>query len=53
MAIGKVVDYTDHTTYYSTFKYISVRLIILIAVKNGLGHMAEDIGNTFCMAQYS
>ena len=50
MAIGKVVDYTDHTTYYSTFKYISVRLIILIAVKNVSVLMAGDIVNTFLMA---
>ena len=47
---GNVVDSSDHNTYSSTIKDVSVRLIILIAVKNGLGLMAEDNGNSFCMA---
>ena len=45
-----VVDFTQHTTYSSTTKDVSVILIILIAVKNELGLMAEDIGNALCMA---
>ena len=45
-----VVYYTEHTRYSSTIKYVSVRLIILIAVKNGLGLVAGDIGNSFFMA---
>ena len=31
---GHVVDSTDHTTYSPTIKYVSVILMILIAVKN-------------------
>ena len=38
---------TPHT---STIKYVSVILVILVAVNNGLGIMAGDIGNTFCMS---
>ena len=48
---GHVVDSTKHTTYSSTIKDVSVRLMILIAVKNGLGLIAGDIGNTLCTAQ--
>ena len=40
-----VVDSTDHTTYSSNIKYVSVILMILIAVKNGSGIMARYIGN--------
>ena len=45
---GHFVDSTDHTTYYYTIKDVSMRLIILISVKNGLGIMARDIGNLLC-----
>ena len=47
---GHVVDSTEHIKYSSTIKYVSVILMILIAVKNVLGIMAGDIGNKFCMA---
>ena len=46
---GHVMDYTNHTTYSSTIKYVSLRLMLLIAVKNGLGLMSVDIGNSLCM----
>ena len=42
---GHVVDYMEHITYSSTIKYVSVRLILLIAVKNGLVLMVVEIGN--------
>ena len=42
---GHVVDSMENTTYLSTIKYVSVRLSLLISVKNGLGIMAGDIGN--------
>ena len=42
---GHVVDSTEHTTYSSTIKYVSARLILLMAVNNGLGIMSGYIGN--------
>ena len=45
---GNVVDSTETTKYSSTIKYMSVRLIIFIAAKNGLGIMAGDIGDSLC-----
>ena len=47
---GVFVDSTEHNTYSSTIKYVSVRLILFIAVKNGLVIMAGDIGNSLCTA---
>ena len=45
---GYVVGYTDNTIYSSIIKYVPVRLMILIVVKNGLGLLAGDIGNVSC-----
>ena len=45
---GHVVDSTEHTTYSSTIKYVSVRLMLLIDVNNGLGIMARYIGDVLC-----
>ena len=42
---GHVVGYNDYTIYSSTIKSVSVRLMILINVKNGLGLINGDIGN--------
>ena len=50
MVAVHAVDYTEYTTYSFTIKYFYVRLMLLIAVKNGLGIMAVDIGNALCMA---
>ena len=47
---GIVVDSTEHNTYSYTIKYVFVRIILFVALKNGLGLMAGDIGNTFCTA---
>ena len=47
---GHVMDSMYHTTYSSNIKYFSVRLMILIAVKNGLGIVAGYIGNAFYIA---
>ena len=47
---GNIVDYTEHTIYSSTIKDVSVRIILLIAEKNGSGIMAGDIGNELCTA---
>ena len=42
------MDNTDNTTYSFTIKYVSMRLMILIYVKNGLGLMNGDIVNELC-----
>ena len=50
LVVGRhVVDSTEYTKYSSTIKYVSMRLMILIAVNNGLGIMYGDIGNALCM----
>ena len=46
---GNVLYSKEYTKYSFTFKYVSVRLIILIDVRNGLGIMNVDIGNALCM----
>ena len=43
-----VVEYKNFTTYSSTIKYVSMRLMMLIKANNGLGIMAGDIGNALC-----
>ena len=45
-----VVDLSEHTTYSSNIKDISVIFMLMIAVKNGLKLMAGYIGNAFCTA---
>ena len=45
-----VVDYKEYTAYSYTIKYLLVRLILLIAVKNWLALMAGDIRNSLCMS---
>eukprot|EP00957_Ditylum_brightwellii_P208693 15358546-Ditylum_brightwellii.AAC.1 len=47
---GHVIDSTGHMTYSSTIKDLSVRLMLLIAMKHDLGFMAGNIGNVFCTA---
>ena len=47
---GHVIDSSEHTTYSSTIKDISVRLMMLVAAKYGLGMISGDIGNAFCTA---
>ena len=47
------MDSTDHTTYSSTNKYVSVRLMILIDTENGLITMAIYIGNELCMNPFA
>ena len=47
---GHVVNYKGYTVYSSTTKNVSTILIILIAVKNGLGVMSVYIGNELCKA---
>ena len=44
---GHVVDASQYVTYSSTIQNISVRLLMLVAVQNGLDLMAGDIGNAF------
>ena len=44
---GHVVDASQHVTYSSTIQDLSVRLLMLVAVQNGLDLMAGDIGNAF------
>ena len=44
---GHVVDASQHITYSSTIQSLSVRLLMLVAVQNGLDLMAGDIGNAF------
>ena len=45
---GHFVNFTEPTTYLSTIKDMSVRLMILVATNNGLVIMAGDIVNTLC-----
>eukprot|EP00957_Ditylum_brightwellii_P064265 4876998-Ditylum_brightwellii.AAC.1 len=47
---GHVVDSSKHTMFSSKVQEISVRLMLLIAVKNNLGMMYGDIGNAFFVA---
>eukprot|EP00957_Ditylum_brightwellii_P177809 13544274-Ditylum_brightwellii.AAC.1 len=47
---GHVIDSSEHTTYSSMIKDISVRLMMLVAAKCGLGMVSGDIGNAFCTA---
>ena len=47
---GHVIDSKDHVTYSSTIKDISVRLLMLVGIQNGLEFMSGDIGNAFCTA---
>ena len=47
---GYVVPSSEHTTLLLTIKDISVRFMLMIAVKNGLVLMAGDTGNAFCTA---
>ena len=45
-----VVDSEKYTTCSSTTKYLLVRLILLVAVKNGLVLVARYIVNALCIA---
>ena len=50
MVGGNILDFTEYTTYSSNIKDVSVRLVLLIAVKNGLKLMDRDIINAFYTA---
>ena len=45
-----VVDSEEYTTCSSTTKYLLVRLIPLVAVKNWFVLIARYIGNTLCVS---
>ena len=47
VAGGNVIDSSSYNTNSTTVHDISIRLMMLIAVKNRLGLMAGDIGNAF------
>lgn len=47
---GHVLDSSRYTKASSTVQGLSVRLLLLIAVQNGLSSMTGDIGNAFCTA---
>ena len=47
---GHVVESSEHTAYSSTIKDTSARLMLMIALKNGFGIMAGDLGNSFFIA---
>ena len=47
---GHVLYSKEYNKYSYAIKYVSVGLIILIDVRNGLGIMNGDIGNAFCMS---
>ena len=44
---GNVVDSSKYSTFLSTIENLSVKLLFLIAVKNGLDLMCGNIGNAF------
>ena len=50
---GYVLESSEDITYSLTIKGISVRLMVMIAVKYRLGLMSEDIGNAFCTAPFT
>ena len=50
VAGGYAVDSKQYTMYSSNINDLSVRLIILISEKNGLGILTRYIGNTLCTA---
>jgi len=47
---GHVIDSSKHNTYSSTVQDLSVRLLQLIAIRNGLSIMTGDISHAFCTA---
>ncbi len=47
---GNVVDCDNYTTFSSTIKDISIRLLMVIAAKNNLHTMTTDVANAFCTA---
>jgi hypothetical protein len=47
---GNVVDCDDYTTFSSTIKDISIRLLMVIAAQNNLHTMTTDVANAFCTA---
>ena len=49
MVGGHVMCSMEHTTYSYTTKYVPVRLMLFIFLKNGLGPMDGDIENSLCM----
>ena len=44
---GNVIDSSKYSTYSSTIGNLSVKLLFLVAVQNGLDLMCGDIGNAF------
>ena len=44
---GNVVDSSKYSTFSSTIENLSVKLLFLVAVQNGLDLMCGDIGNAF------
>eukprot|EP00957_Ditylum_brightwellii_P099964 7617776-Ditylum_brightwellii.AAC.1 len=50
---GHVIDSSNHTTYSSTVRNLSIKLMLLIAMSNNLGMMDGDIDNDFCNAPCS
>ena len=48
---GHVIDSEGHSTYASTVKLQSVRLLNLIAKANGLKCLSGDIGNAYLNAK--
>ena len=44
---GNVIDSSKYSTFSSTIANLSVRLLFLVAVQNGLELMCGDIGNAF------
>ena len=47
---GNVLDCDDYTTFSSTIKDISIRLLMVIAAQNKLHTMTTDVANAFCTA---
>ena len=45
--VGQVINSSMHTTYSLNIQSISVRLLMLIAVKTGLNLMAANVANAF------
>ena len=50
MAVGNLLDALDHDIYSTTVKFISVKLLQVIAHKDNLEIMCGDIGNAYVNA---
>ena len=44
---GHVIDSSEHETFSSTVQDLSIRLLMLVGLQNGLNFTSADVGNAF------